>query len=47
MRFIKDEARFVDAGDMYSGGDGEIEYENVESNLNTSSANYDFDDEAF
>ncbi len=47
MRFIKDEARFVDAGDMYSGSDTDITYENVESNLNGSSANYDFDNEAF
>ena len=36
MRFVKEEARFVDANTMY---------ENVESNLNSTTANLDFDNE--
>ncbi len=44
MRFIKDEAKFVDANSMYSTESG-VQYENVESNLNMSSANLDFDNE--
>jgi replicative DNA helicase len=46
MRFIKEEAKFVDANSMY-GPESGIEYENVESNLNISSANLDFDNETF
>ena len=44
MRFIKEEARFVDANTMYSA-DSDIKYENVESNLNSTTANLDFDNE--
>jgi len=44
MRFIKEEARFVDANVMYED-DSAVKYENVESNLNISSANLDFDNE--
>ena len=46
MRFIKEEAKFVDANSMY-GPESGIEYENVESNLNMTSANLDFDNETF
>ena len=44
MRFIKEEARFVDANTMYSA-DSDIKYEDVESNLNSTTANLDFDNE--
>ena len=44
MRFIKEEARFVDANSMYLP-ESDVQYENVESNLNTSSANIGFDNE--
>ena len=46
MRFIKEEARFVDANTMYNA-DSDVKYENVESNLNSTSANLDFDNETF
>ncbi|MBO4558268.1 MAG: replicative DNA helicase [Bacteroidales bacterium] len=44
MRFIKEEAKFVDANSMYSN-DSDVRYESVESNLNNTSANLDFDNE--
>ena len=44
MRFIREEARFVDANTMYSA-DSDVKYENVESNLNSTTANLDFDNE--
>ncbi len=44
MRFVKEEARFVDANSMYSGDSGDV-YDNVESKLNSTSANLDFDNE--
>ena len=46
MRFIKDEARFVDANSMYSG-DSPAVYDSVESKLNNTSANLDFDNETY
>ena len=44
MRFIKEEAKFVDANSMYLS-ESDVKFENVESNLNMSSANIGFDNE--
>ena len=46
MRFIKEEAKFVDANSMFSA-ESDVKYETVESNLNMSSANIGFDNETF